>query len=199
MEAWLPRQGRQKSLGLASPELRYGTKHALIFEDEILLDRCALELSIRVFGDNPSLRCLHYFIKFEWDIKSNFMVHHFKDSTYALTFSTILDFLRAADRTWSFIDDRVIRVSRGSPELLHSDNFQSLPQWVIITGLSESMWAKGAISAIVSTLGVPLEAEHLFSKWGHALRACVMMEFTKQLLSVILAITFRGGVEKWRR
>lgn len=53
-----------------------------------------------------------------------------------------------------------MRVNHDPPELLYNDNFKSLPQWILITGMSESMWAKEAISAIVSTLGVPLEDVH---------------------------------------
>lgn len=46
---------------------------------------------------------------------------------------------------------------------------------------SEVMWSKGGIDAIISTLGVPLEAEDRWSPWGHALRACVMLDVTTQL------------------
>lgn len=45
----------QKSLGYASPELRLGTKHALILEHEILSIIGAFEVSIRVFGEKSSL------------------------------------------------------------------------------------------------------------------------------------------------
>lgn len=72
-------------------------------------------------------------------MKVDFKVKLCKDSIFVLTFSSVHDYLRAADRTSGFIDDRVLRVSRVSPEELYCDNFKSLPQWVLITGMTESM------------------------------------------------------------
>lgn len=128
-------------MGFASPELKYDVKHALVFEDDILPPKDGLKLSIRVFGVKPSLKRLHCFVKFKWDLSAQFTVSLFKDSTFELTFSNVPDFLRAADCSWDFVDDRVIKVSCDPLELLHQDNFRTLCQWVLITGMTESMWS----------------------------------------------------------
>lgn len=52
------------------------------------------------------------------------------------------------------------------------------------------------IDAIISTFEVPLKAEHLWSPWGHALQACVMMDFTTMLPSFLPVIAVRGGFER---
>lgn len=63
-------KGGQKSIGHTLSELRFGVKHAVIMENEIL----PLELSIYVVGESPSLHRLHCCIKFEWGIKCPFSV-----------------------------------------------------------------------------------------------------------------------------
>lgn len=60
----------------------------------------------------------------------------------------------------------------------------------------DALGAREGVSAIIITLEVPLEAEHLFSKWGHVLRACIMMDYTPHLPLTILAIMVRGVLEK---
>lgn len=102
----------------------------------------------------------------------------FKESTFVLTFSTFPNFLQTTDQAWGFIDDRVIKVRRGSLEELYNENLSTLPQWVLITGITKTTWSKGGVDAFISTLGVPLEAEYLWSSWGHALHALVMLEYT---------------------
>lgn len=61
------------------------------------------------------------------------------------------------------------------------------------------MWCKEVVDAIISTLGVPLEAEYISSPWGHTLRACVhacvMLDFTNKLLVTILVNAVRASVE----
>lgn len=128
-------------------------------------------------------------------MRSHFIVSSYKESTFVITFTLDPNYLRVVDQVWGFINDKVLRVSCDTPEMLHQDNFKSLPQWVLITGMTKTMWAREVVSTIISTLGVPLEAEHFFSKWEHALRACVMIDYT-HLPTTIPAITVRGGLEK---
>lgn len=113
-------QGDKNPWGLPPLELRYGTKHALILEDEILQPRGELNLSVRVVGEKPSLRWLHCYVKFEWDMRSHFMVSTYKELTFVITFMSAPDYLRVVDRVWGFIDDKVLRVSRDPPEMLHT-------------------------------------------------------------------------------
>lgn len=68
------------------------------------------------------------------------------------------DYLRGADREWGFIDDRTVIVSRRSPEELHKEKFEKLPQWALFTRLKEVVWSKEGVEAVISTMGVPLEA-----------------------------------------
>lgn len=60
------------------------------------------------------------------------------------------------------------------------------------------MWCKEGIEAIISTMGVPLEAEYIAIPWGHTLRACVMMDFAEELLAAIPVIVSRAGQESIR-
>lgn len=68
-----------------------------------------------------------------------------------------------------------------SEKILHVT--MSVDYWE--SGMKETMWSRGAISATVSTLGTPLEEKRLLSPWGHALRACVMLEFIRQIPQTI--------------
>lgn len=79
--------------------------------------------------------------------------------------------------------------------LLLNENFDDLPQWVLLIGLKETMWSKEGLEVIISTLGVPLEAEYTATPWGHGLGVCVMLEFTEEFSSRISVITSRGGHE----
>lgn len=175
-------------------ELRYGTKHALIFQDEILLGK-SLELSIRIVGAKPSIRRLHNYIKHVWNIETKFIVKESKHTPFSVAFSTIPDFFRVTDRTWGFIDDMVIKVPREAPEVLHKENFKTIPHWILITGMWEVMWSCSAISAINSTLGTPRKAEHLHSPWVHALSACVMIDFSESIPSTIQVLVIKNGRE----
>lgn len=95
-----PDKGGQKSIGFVSPKLRFGLKNALFLEDSYLPPKNAfLELSLRVSGRKPSLQRLHCYIKFEWDIRAQFEVSYFKNSTFIIKFTTVPDYLCAADCT----------------------------------------------------------------------------------------------------
>lgn len=144
----------------------------------------------------PSLpwKSLHCYVKFEWGISAHFKVSCFKDSTFIIDFSTVPDYLCVADCTWGFADDRTINKSRDSPQVLmmriwvHSHSgFSSMECLKLCGPRMESMQ--------LSTLGLPLEAEHMWSPWGHSLRACVMLYFTSSLASFILVIAVWGRLE----
>lgn len=51
------------------------------------------------------------------------------------------------------------------------------------------------MDAILSTLGVPLEADYILPPLGHALRACVMFDFCPQPLTCIWIVAVRDGLE----
>lgn len=94
-------------------------------------------------------------------------VCNFMNTTFTAIFSTVPDFLREVEqRSWGFVDDRVVKISCYPLEILHSENFGSITRWVLITGMIESMWSWWAISVFVSILGTLLEAEHLHLPWG---------------------------------
>lgn len=102
---------------------------------------------------------MHCFIKFEWDIKGKFENHCHKDSTFVLKLSNIPNYLWVVDQTWSFVDDRAVKVCIYTLEELYVENFEVMSQWALITRISEFMWAKQGINA-------PLETEHILSPWG---------------------------------
>lgn len=119
----------------------------------------------------------------------------FKASTFILEFTTTLNFLRAADWTWGFIDDSIIKMCRDLSKELCKENLSSISQWVLIVDMSETMWSKGGVDSI-STLGAPLEVEYRWSPWEHALRACVMLDFNSHLPASIPVITVKGGLDR---
>lgn len=189
-------KGGPKFLCFKKPMIHAGTRHALITEDRFLpAHLVALDVIVRVVGVPPSLWWVHYFIKFEWGICSQFQVQLYKESTYLVHFTSVLDYLRAADRIWDFIDDRTIVISRDPSEQILNENFENLPQWVLLTGLKGTMWWKEGIEAHLKhiTMGVPLEAKHITMPLGHGVWACVMMEFSEELPSSILVTTIKGG------
>lgn len=103
--------GGLKSLGFQKPEIRAGARHLVIKEDRILLPHLGnLEMTIREVGPPPSL------IKFEWGIKSQFNVQVYKEGTYRVFFTSVPDYLLAADRAWGFIDNKTVIISHIPPE-----------------------------------------------------------------------------------
>lgn len=68
------------------------------------------------------------------------------------------DYLCVVDKAWSFIDQTMI-ISCDPPKKLMKESFESIPQWVLLTRLKETMWSKVGLEAIISTMGTPLEAE----------------------------------------
>lgn len=58
------------------------------------------------------------------------------------------------------------------------------------------MWSKLGIESIASTIRNPLEAEYKWTKWGHDVRLCVMMDYIQYLPTMILVICNKNGRER---
>lgn len=106
-------------------------KHTILIKENITPSVSALlKLSVRVVGSIPSLKRMHYYIKFT--------VCTFKGHTSVVKFS-LVPLLCVADRSWGFVDDRTVMVNPGSSEELYSENLKTIPQWVLLSGLEELM------------------------------------------------------------
>lgn len=54
-----------------------------------------------------------------------------------------------------------IMICRESAEIVHSESNDLVPQWVYIHGMTPGMFAKEAVNAFTSILGITLHAEFI--------------------------------------
>lgn len=62
--------------------------------------------------------------------------------------------------------------------------------------MTEAMWSREAISAILSILGTPMKPEHLNSPWDHALRASVMLDYTWFFPPTVPVVVIKNILER---
>lgn len=75
-------KGGLKYLSFQKSMIRAGVRQVVINEDCLLQSNPdSLEISIRIVGTPPSLRRLHYYIKFKWDIQAPHSMHNYIKGT----------------------------------------------------------------------------------------------------------------------
>lgn len=77
-----------------------------------------------------------------------------------------------------FMDRNLIIMKRLSPDMkTDRDLLTSLPMWVRLPGLSFKLWGNNVISALTSTIGVPIKMDEATKNKSRLAYARVLIEF----------------------